>query len=73
VSFSVNGYSPDEVADILENEYNIELRTGYHCAPLVHEFLSTKDQLGTIRASFSAFTTFNEIDHLLNAIGSLKE
>lgn len=71
ISFNIDGYSPEEVGSILSDEYDICVRTGYHCSPLVHDFLDTKDIGGTIRISFGAFNTINEIDILIEALDSL--
>ncbi len=51
VSFNVSGYTADEVGIILSEDFDIAVRTGYHCAPYVHEFLDTKNCTGTVRAS----------------------
>ena len=71
VSIAVNGYSSDEVGKILDDEYEICVRTGYHCAPLVHDFIRSKAYNGTVRISISYFTTKDEIDVLLSALSSL--
>lgn len=71
VSFTVIGYSSDEVGKILNDEFEICVRTGYHCAPLVHEFIGSKESGGTVRVSLSYFTTIEEIDSLICAINSL--
>lgn len=71
VSFNINGYLPSEVGDILANEYDICVRTGFHCAPLVHDFIGSKDQLGTVRISFSGFNTIDEVNTLVASIEEL--
>lgn len=71
VSFAVKDYSSDEVGKILNDEYDICVRTGYHCAPLVHDFIGSKEYNGTVRASLSYFSTREEVDALINAIKSL--
>ncbi len=71
LSFSVEGYSSDEVGKILNDEFDICVRTGYHCAPLVHDFIGSKGTNGTVRASLSYFTTKDDIDALIEAINSL--
>ncbi len=68
VSFNVKGYSSDEVGIILAEDYDICVRTGYHCSPYVHDFIDSKEFLGTVRVSFSGFNTFEEIDVLINAL-----
>ncbi len=70
VSFNVDGYLPNEVGEILDAEYNISVRTGYHCAPFVHRFIKSEDLSGTVRASISAFTERSDIDLLISALST---
>lgn len=67
-SISVDGYTAEELSEILEEDFDICTRAGYHCAPLVHEFIGSLESKGTTRISFSAFTTIEEVDVLLNAL-----
>ena len=71
ISFNIKGYSAEDVGFILDNEFDICVRTGYHCAPLVHDFIGSKQYNGTIRVSLSAFTTEDEINEFVNAISTL--
>ncbi len=71
ISFKVEGYSSDEIGDILSNDYDICVRTGYHCAPFVHDFIGSKISKGTVRISFSGFNTKEEINVLLKALSEL--
>lgn len=48
------------VSDILWETYHMATRPAYHCAPLMHEALGTAVQ-GTVRFSFSQFTTFEDV------------
>lgn len=68
VSFGVTGYSSDDVASILDDDFQICVRAGYHCAPYVHDFIKSKDYQGTVRVSVSAFTTTNDVDELIGAL-----
>lgn len=70
VSINVKNYKADDVGSILDEEFNICVRTGFHCAPLIHDFLDTTSYGGTVRISLGFFTTIDEIDVLIN---SLKE
>ena len=70
VSFNIKGWSPDDIGYILQNSFDIRIRTGLHCAPLVHHALGTFPQ-GTIRVSFSAFNQHDEIDELMRALQSI--
>ncbi len=68
VSFNVNGFTSDEIGTILGQDYDICVRTGYHCAPFVHEFIDSIRFNGTVRVSFGIFNTNAEIDEFIHAI-----
>lgn len=72
VSFNIQGLSPSDVAYILANNYNIIVRSGYHCAALIHKALGC-DWGGTVRASVSCLNTMEEIDMFLKAIRELEQ
>jgi cysteine desulfurase family protein len=71
VSLSVEGYSPQDLATILDEHFDIAARAGLHCAPGVHRSLGTSGHGGTLRLSVGAFTTAAEIDHVVAAIRSI--
>ena len=71
VSFVVEGYQSDEVGIILDDEYDIAVRTGYHCAPYIHDYLGDKPYHGKIRIGIGQFNTKEDIDALISAINSL--
>ena len=71
VSINVKGYTADEVGTILSDDYDICVRTGYHCAPFIHDFIDSKKYNGTVRISFSGFNTKEEIDELILALENL--
>lgn len=73
VSFNVRGYKADEVAMILDEDYQIAVRCGYHCAPWIHEFLKDKEYRGTVRVSMGRFTTDEEIEAFIKAVGEIAE
>ena len=70
--FSINIKDAESaiVSDLLWEEYQVATRPGYHCAPLMHEALGTADR-GTVRLSFSSFTTKAEVDIVLAALQNL--
>lgn len=70
VSFNIEGLKPSDVGYILQNSYNITVRTGLHCAPLIHEDLGTAP-LGTVRASLSCFNTRADIETLVDAVSNI--
>ena len=71
VSIGISNYSSDDVGSILDDEYNICVRTGYHCAPLVHDFIGSLEYNGTVRISLNYFNTKNDVDLLISALESL--
>jgi cysteine desulfurase family protein len=66
VSFNISHLDNDEAGYILARAYHIITRTGLHCAPLVHERIDGGK--GSIRASFSWFTTMDECRQAAEAI-----
>ena len=70
VTLNLGDYDSNLVCDELWNNYEIATRAGAHCAPLMHEALSTKEQ-GAVRFSFSYFNTDDEIEVGIKAIKEL--
>jgi len=68
LSFTVEGYTAQEVGMILSQEFRISTRTGLHCAPLAHEFLGTLPH-GTVRIGYGFFNTKEDVESLINAVG----
>jgi len=58
------------IAFQLERKFNIQTRVGMHCAPSAHKTLGTFPN-GTVRVSFSSFTTIEEVQYLIDAIDTL--
>lgn len=71
LSFNVQGYMAEDVGDILDEEFDICVRTGYHCCPYIHEFIGSKEYNGTIRVSVNYFNTIEDIDKLVEALNTL--
>ncbi len=71
VSFNIAGYEPSEVGLILDQDFDIAVRTGYHCAPLVHRLIGTEATKGTVRASVGYFNSEEDIEQLVAAIKEL--
>jgi selenocysteine lyase/cysteine desulfurase len=70
VSFTVEGYDPADVAAILEGTSGVQVRAGFHCAACVHEHLGTQAG-GTVRASFGAFNTREDVDVLVEQVHAI--
>lgn len=71
ISFNIKGYTSDEIGLLLAEDFDICVRTGYHCAPYVHDFIDSKEFLGTVRVSVNGFNTDKEIDTLIEALKTL--
>ncbi|WP_326512298.1 aminotransferase class V-fold PLP-dependent enzyme [Clostridium intestinale] len=63
ISINVEGMESSEVGKLL-NKKDIYVRTGYHCAPLVHKVIGTEKR-GTVRISPGYFNTLDEMKQLL--------
>ena len=68
VSFSVAGLHPHDVAALLDAE-GIAVRAGHHCAQPLMRRLGV---VGTSRASFSVYSSSEEIALLAHAVGALQ-
>ena len=69
LAFNVENVHSGEMANYLDEKWNICVRGGYHCAPIKHTALGTIDQ-GAVRVSISYFNNFSDIQRLLQAIKS---
>lgn len=67
VAFSHEKIPSEELADLLSSKYDIAVRGGLHCAPLMHKALRTNEN-GLARASLSHFNSEREIETLLTAL-----
>lgn len=65
--FNINGIVPEEVGYIFESSYDIIVRTGIHCAPLLLEPVGVHPW-GTVRCSPSYFTTEEEIEKFIDSV-----
>ena len=60
VSVTIEGYSPDQLAAVLDQVFDVATRAGLHCAPQAHRVAGTLD-CGALRFSPGYFTTEEEI------------
>ena len=72
VSLNIGSMSSASVSDILWEDYEICVRAGAHCAPLMHKTFGTEKQ-GAVRFSFSCFNTEDEIDTAIQALHEISE
>lgn len=72
LSIGFEKYVSDDAGTILDGEYDIAVRTGYHCAPLVHDVIGSKRYGGTVRISMGRFTTKEDVDELVAAVRDMR-
>ena len=71
VSMNIRGFDPQEVAASLDAARRIQVRSGIHCAPRMHEALGTLRTGGTVRLSLGPFNTAQDIDAAVEAVAEL--
>ena len=72
VSITHRSYRPEELAEILDGDFDIAVRSGYHCAPFVHDLIGTKEGNGTVRISLGFFNDRSDVDALISALDELE-
>ncbi len=71
LSFNLKKYRAEEVSEILDADFDIAVRSGYHCAPYVHAYIQDGEYSGTVRVGLGRFTTKDDIDCLVDALAEL--
>jgi len=69
VSFNMEGFDSHELA-ILLDEYNIMVRSGFHCAQPLHLYLGISS---SVRASFYIYNTEEEVDRFIEVLKGFEE
>ncbi len=69
IAFNIAGLSPADTGYILQHGYDITVRTGYHCAPLLADAIGAP--AGTVRASLSCLTKDGELEQFLAAVAEI--
>lgn len=71
VSINLDNIDSSEVGNLL-SEKGIAVRTGYHCAPLIHRVIGTHN-MGTIRISPGYFNTFDDVENIIKSLIDIYE
>lgn len=72
ILINVGDLPSSEVGDILSQEYGICVRSGLHCAPLMHRYLGTNER-GGVRISIGYNNRNRDIERLAEAINEIAE
>ena len=67
-SVSCGDLDPHEAANLLDLAGQVQVRSGLHCAPLLHQQMETFDRGGTIRFSVGRFTTPAQIERAVEVL-----
>lgn len=67
VALNIKDADSSEVSYILDEEYDIAVRPGLHCAPLAHKTIGTFEQ-GVVRFSFGYENTYEEVEFAIKAL-----
>jgi cysteine desulfurase family protein len=70
ISFTVIGHDPAEIGFRLDNEYDISVRVGLHCAPMAHRTIGTFPG-GTVRVSPGYFNSEQDVEDFLSALRTI--
>ena len=71
VSLNLAGHDPQELAMLLDQLASVQVRAGFHCAPLMHRALKTTKRGGTVRLSCGPFNSRDEIQIVLDTLRQL--
>jgi cysteine desulfurase family protein len=73
VSLTLDSMDSAQVATILDQSFDIAVRSGLHCAPDAHRTLGTLTSGGTIRISAGYLNTDEDIDRCIHALKLILE
>lgn len=69
-SVVIDDLDPGDAAAILDAEFGVETRAGWHCAALIHGYLGSSPQ-GTLRISAGHTTTKEEVTAAVEAVAKV--
>jgi cysteine desulfurase/selenocysteine lyase len=69
VSFTIDGIHPHEIAQALDAQSDVLVRSGHHCCQPLMDRLGLPE--GTVRASLALYTNEHEIDLLIATVEEL--
>jgi cysteine desulfurase family protein len=72
VSINIKGLKPNDVGAILDNSFNVAVRTGLHCAPQLHRESGTFPE-GMVRISPGYFNTMEEIEETIAGLKQIAD
>lgn len=70
VTFNIKGHDCEETASLLNDEFGIAVRGGFHCAGLAHRTIGTWDT-GAVRMSAGIYNTKRQMEIAADAVNAL--
>ena len=70
VSITVEGYVPEQLAEVLDQVFDVATRAGLHCAPRAHRTAGTLEE-GALRFSPGYFNTSQDITYAAEALKTI--
>jgi len=68
-SLRIEGFDdPNELSNVLEQDFGLLTRSGIHCAPLAHQTIGTADAGGTTRLSLGAFNSEDDVHAICDSL-----
>ncbi len=71
LSIAIDGLPVEQVGQMLDADHHVCVRTGLHCAPLVHEDEHTVEQKGLVRFSPGYFTDDEDLEQAVAGVAEL--
>ncbi len=71
LSILPDAWDVHDLASVLDVNFGVEVRAGYHCAALIHGYLGSSDAGGTLRLSTCQATPIEHVDAALQALGNV--
>lgn len=70
-SLTVDDWDIHDLAAVFDSSFGIEVRSGLHCAALVHEHIGTSESGGTVRMSPGHDFPIASVDYVLDSLRSI--
>lgn len=72
VALNLDNMDSSELAYILNEDFDIYVRPGLHCAPLAHKTIGSLEQ-GAVRFSFGFFNKYEDIEYTIKALKKIRK
>ena len=67
LSLNLDDFDPQDLSLVLDETFEIQTRSGFHCAPGAHRAIGSFERGGTLRLSPGPLTTTADVETVINA------